>query len=78
MTFLRILGDGLGRRAMGAARDMRGDMVSDRLANYAIAVDELAGQLSPEERQTLRQTGQVPAWFLGRVQERAARIRQAR
>jgi hypothetical protein len=76
--FLRIFGASRGRRAMAAARDATGDIVSNRLRHYAVAVDELAEQLSPEERQTLRMTGQVPAWFLGRVEDRAAQLRKAR
>jgi hypothetical protein len=55
----------------------RGKMISGRMAYYAEAVDELAGQLSAEERRTLRLTKQVPAWFLPRVEDRATELRKA-
>lgn len=43
---------------------------------YAVAVDEVARQLNPEERRTLRQTGAVPPWFVDRVEERYQSIRR--
>jgi hypothetical protein len=76
VTVLRLFG--AGRRRAGMARDVAGEMISERLMDYGVAVDDLASQLDAEERQTLRLTGQVPAWFLPRVEERARQLRQAR
>ncbi len=78
VVLLRILGASGGRRPIGATRNGTEGILSDRMRRYAVAVDEVAGQLNPEERQTLRMTGQVPAWLLGRVEERAAGIRKGR
>jgi hypothetical protein len=43
------------------------------LAAYSFAVNDAAAKLSPEERQVLRTSGEVPDWFLGEVE----RLRRA-
>ncbi len=49
--------------------------VSKSMMRYAIAVDEVARQLTPEERGVLRGTGRVPDWFLPEVRRRSRRTR---
>jgi hypothetical protein len=46
-----------------------------RMGTYAVAVDEVARDLSAEERRTLGETGTVPEWFLARVEQRYQSIR---
>jgi hypothetical protein len=43
------------------------DIASGKMRAYSLAVYEVSERLSPEERQVLRTTGQVPNWFLGAV-----------
>lgn len=57
-------------------RRTRKERISARMSLYAVAVDEVARQLNPEERRTLRQTGAVPPWFVDRVEERYQLIRR--
>jgi hypothetical protein len=38
------------------------------LAAYSFPVSDAAAKLSPEEREVLRSTGQVPPWFLAEVE----------
>ena len=40
---------------------------SDQMAAAAVVVDDLSRRLTPQERQLLRQTGDVPDWFLPAV-----------
>ena len=54
------------------------EWTSAKMGDYAFAVDDVARTLSAEERQTLRETGQVPDWFLGKVKEQFVAIRRAR
>lgn len=77
VALMRILAasPGRGRRLRS---DDANELVADRMRHYAFAVDELAERLDPQERQVLRQTGRVPAWFLGQVEQRAAEIRKVR
>jgi hypothetical protein len=70
---LRILGAMKGDH-LGAVAN---DIASDRRAEYAFAVDDASRMLKPEERQVLRQTGQVPAWFLPEVERRYQAARKA-
>ncbi len=77
MTMLRLFASNSCRAGVTPVRSVSGDMISERLMDYAFAVDELAASLDVEERATLRATGEVPAWFLPRVEERARQIRRA-
>jgi cell division inhibitor SulA len=75
ITLIKILtarSRGRGR----AGRSTASELVSDRMTRYAVAVDELAGKLSREERATLRTAGTVPAWFLGEVERRSAELKK--
>jgi len=66
-------------RSRGASRlggDLRRDKRSNKLGDYAIAVDEAAQRLTTDERRHLRQTGEVPPWFLADVEQRAKEIRK--
>jgi hypothetical protein len=56
---LRILG------AMSEAREF----ATDKAQSYAFAVGDAVADLSAEDRQMLRRTGQVPDWFIARVEE---------
>jgi hypothetical protein len=70
-------GRAAGRGGAAAARlggDLGRDKRSDKLGDYAIAVDEAAQRLSREERTRLRATGQVPDWFLAEVESRAKEL----
>jgi hypothetical protein len=49
--------------------------LSDKMGDYAFAVDDVAQRLSTPERRTLRSTGAVPPWFLDHVEQRYAEIR---
>jgi len=55
-----------------------GDVISDQMREYAFAVDDLAAELNPAERQVLRATGQVPAWFLPSVEQRVKEAHRSR
>ena len=71
----------MGGRTRGGARlggSARRDEASDKLADYAFAVDAAANNLTLEERRHLRSTGEVPAWFLSDVEQRAAEIKKKR
>jgi len=41
-----------------------------------IACDDAAQRLAPEERQSLRASGVLPAWFLPEVLEQARELRR--
>lgn len=72
---------GTGRSSSAGARlggDLRRQDRTDRMGDYAFAVDEAARALSAEERRHLRATGEVPDWFLGEVEQRAAVLRKQR
>jgi hypothetical protein len=64
----------------GGAPAMAGDLArgmrDDRLAPLKFAASELADELSTDERKRLRQSGELPDWFLPRVQDRAVAIRK--
>jgi hypothetical protein len=47
---------------------------SKYMMRYSLAVDEVAGRLSREERVELRRTGRVPDWFLPAVRSAARKI----
>jgi hypothetical protein len=68
-----------GRAARTAARidgDMRREAASGKMMDYAFAVDDASGSLTPDERQHLRATGEVPEWFLADVERRVTEIRK--
>lgn len=44
-----------------------------RLGELAMACELVAGRLTPAERERLRATGELPAWFLDAVREEDAR-----
>jgi hypothetical protein len=46
------------------------ERTSERMGDYALAVDDVAQRLSDEERRVLRASGQVPDWFLDAVHRR--------
>ena len=49
--------------------------MSRKMQRYAVAVDRVVPRLSPGERGRLRETGQVPSWFLGAVKKEFKTIR---
>lgn len=58
-------------------RDWLGyDLTSCRMASFGFAVYDVAQELSVEERQVLRATGEVPDWFLPAVYRRRRRLRR--
>ncbi|WP_079063264.1 hypothetical protein [Peterkaempfera griseoplana] len=76
---------GIGRRSGSAARtaagiagDLRRESASDKMREYAFAVDDAAGTLSAAEREQLRATGELPEWFLADVERRVAEMRKRR
>jgi hypothetical protein len=64
------------RSAGGMVNDEQRDAMSDRLGDYAFAVDDAARTLSKDERVRLRATGEVPDWFLADVERRFAELRK--
>ena len=74
--WITVLGGGRGGSGAALGGSARRDAASDRMADFAIAVDEASNQLSHEERLHLRSTGDVPDWFLADVQRRAAAIQK--
>lgn len=54
------------------------DIARGRMRRYAMAAYEVSARLNPDERQVLRTTGQVPAWFLPAVIAHARTIRRVR
>jgi hypothetical protein len=58
-------------------RDWLGfDLTAGRMASFGFAVYDVAQELSVEERQVLRATGDVPDWFLPAVYRRRRRLRR--
>ncbi|GIH16940.1 hypothetical protein [Rugosimonospora africana] len=62
----------------GFGTDLSRGSVKSRMMRYSFAVDDVAQRLTPEERQALRATGQVPDWFLGAVEKRFRELRWRR
>jgi hypothetical protein len=62
---LRIAGSITGAGGMREAREF----ASDKAHSYAFAVGDAVQDLSSEDRKMLRRTGQVPDWFIARVEE---------
>ncbi|MFG2825573.1 hypothetical protein ACGFX4_39865 [Kitasatospora sp. NPDC048365] len=58
------------------ARDMRKEITSGRMADYALAVDDAAERLSAEERRVLREAHTLPEWFMEDVERRYREIRR--
>lgn len=59
-----------------AKRTITDEMRGDAMAHQVIACDIAAQSLSTEERAHLRQTGELPAWFLPRIDAEAARLKK--
>jgi hypothetical protein len=76
LTVIATASRGRGSARLGSTS--RRDEASEKFADYAFAVDDAANNLTPEERKHLRSTGEVPAWFLSDVEQRAAEIRKSR
>lgn len=76
--WITILGSARGRSSAALGGSARRDAASDRMADFAIAVDEASNGLSHEERLHLRSTGEVPDWFLADVQRRAVGVRKGK
>lgn len=56
---------------------IRGDSATgSRLAAWQFAALELAGRLNSSERETVRQTGDLPNWFPDEFKARAKQIRK--
>lgn len=62
--------------ATGLVNDSYRDGRSDKMGDYAFAVDDAARTLSKDERAHLRATGEVPEWFLADVERRYQEIRR--
>jgi hypothetical protein len=62
---LRIFGAITGSGGLREAREF----ASDKAHTYAFAVGDAVADLSAEDRAMLRRTGQVPDWFIARVEE---------
>ncbi|MFE0458915.1 hypothetical protein ACFW1A_06590 [Kitasatospora sp. NPDC058965] len=60
-----------------SGRAIRQERTSQRMADYALAVDDTAERLSAEERRELRATRELPTWFMPEVERRFAAIRKA-
>jgi hypothetical protein len=54
------------------------DITGGKMRTYALAVYDVSARLSPDERQVLRTTGQVPDWFLGAVLDHPRTVRKHR
>lgn len=73
---LRILGGAGGRRLPGTgsaatpptAGSYTRELSNDRLADYAVAVDEVSERLTRPETDWLRSTGELPDWFIDEVE----------
>jgi len=52
------------------------ERISEKMMDYGLAVDQIAQTLNPEDRRTLRETGQVPDWFLDHVERQFRAIRE--
>lgn len=59
----------------GGAVSMAGDLArglrDERLGALQLAASELADELSPAERDSLRTHGELPDWFIPKTKERA-------
>jgi hypothetical protein len=58
--------------------DLRRERLSDKMSDYAVAVDASAQTLSLDERQHLRTAAQVPDWFMTDVERRYQEVRKRR
>ncbi|WP_354637552.1 hypothetical protein [Kitasatospora camelliae] len=67
---------GEGRPLGDAAGEMRRELASGRMADYALAVDDTAETLTAEERRTLRAERTLPARFMPEVERRYQEIRK--
>ncbi|MDN3023464.1 hypothetical protein [Streptomyces sp. S.PB5] len=65
-----------GNAAFGG--DLRREHASDKMTDYAVAVDAAAQALSATERTHLRATAELPDWFLPDVERRYRQLRKRR
>jgi hypothetical protein len=73
--------DSLAAAQQSALRDAHQELSSSelrRLAPYELASLELSKRFTPEEQNVLRTTGELPDWFMGDLETRAAEIRKRR
>jgi len=68
----------VGNGGVMAKRTITSELRDDRMANEVIACDTAAQSLSPAERATLRQTGQLPTWFFPRIDQEAGKLKEER
>lgn len=73
----RLLGN-LTPTGTGFGTDLTRGSVKSRMMRYSFAVEDVAQRLSPQERQVLRATGEVPDWFLDAVEKRFGELRWRR
>ncbi|HEX6501379.1 MAG TPA: hypothetical protein VF054_20465 [Micromonosporaceae bacterium] len=62
----------------GTVRDVDEDRRTGVMMRYSLAVQDVAQLLRPEEREVLRESGQVPPWFLEAVTRRYRELRRFR
>jgi hypothetical protein len=67
-----------GKSGAAMSGSARRERTSDRMADFAFAVDDAAATLNQAERAVLRSTGAVPDWFLADVVQRAKVIEKSR
>lgn len=69
-----------GRKRLGTrfANELGKEAWSETMASYAFPVDRVAGRLSPDEEVALRESGTLPSWFFGAVEEERKADRRAR
>lgn len=61
-----------------AKRTITDEMRGDRMADEVVACDIAAQSLSADERAHLRRTGELPDWFLPRVDQEVATLKKER
>jgi hypothetical protein len=76
LKLIRIFG-GLNRSQTShlARRAMSDDLADRQMTKYALAADELVRKFTHEERHVLRETGQVPQWYIPTVLAEAKSIK---
>lgn len=68
-----LSGGGIGTAtALAAVPTTASEITGDRARAYAFACDRLADRLQQEERERLRASGELPAWFLPQLDRDAA------
>jgi hypothetical protein len=67
-----------GRAGVPVPDGLGDDLTSGRMASFGFAVYDVAQRLSVAERRVLRETGEVPGWFLAAVYRRRRELRWGR